>query len=174
MFGCDRTKVTYFSPNESERIGVIMENILTSTAIQRVLQVSRNGMPVLTTNFAKPKGDLPFWRLWLRQADLHSADQAYAVTFCAAKSRDVHQCLKPLRSEYHVSGFELPNEPDQLLDSVRLEPTAGSSITVDSLDHPQVLTMHVIVSVKLKEPEVEVSTSRRAKLNVWSGRIEFV
>ena len=151
-----------------------MENILTSTAIQRVLQVSRNDMPVLTTNFAEPKGDLPFWRLWLRQADLHTADQVYGVTFCTSQSKDAHKCLRPLLSEYDVSGFELPNEPDQLLDSIRLKPTTGSSITVDSLDQPQVLTMHAIVSIQLKNSAVEVSAWRKTKLDIWSGLIEFV
>lgn len=150
-----------------------MKNLLTYPEVERTMRVSRSGMSPMVTRFDNRERDLHYWRVWLQQAGVQSSTQTFEISFCAAEPGVSHECEGLLRSEYDVSGFQLPNEPGQRLCLIRLE-LMGADFTVDSQDRPEVLTMRAIVSVRMENPFVEVSTSYKVKLNLRTGLISLI
>lgn len=150
-----------------------MEDLLMSRNVRRVMHVSSNNLPVLTTQFDNPRGDLPFWKNWLQQTKGQPVSQTFMIAFCTAEHGKSHKCESPCQSEYFVPGLDLPSKFEHLLESIQLEVTS-SDITADSLDQPQVLTMRGTVRVRLTDPGLEVSAWRESKLNIQSGCIRFV
>lgn len=149
-----------------------MNNPLTSMAIRRALGVTNAaGACLLTTNFADPIKDTAFWQGWLERDSTNRRNHSFVVTFCEAGLEEPHECRSPHQSECCVPGLDLPGEPRQLLESVRLVPLAD--ITADSPRQPQTLSMLATVIFCLTQPWAKVSIARQVTLHLRSGTIQF-
>jgi hypothetical protein len=156
-----------------QRIEVTVSDLLTSTDVRRVLQVvDSNGAPLLTTDFTNPRGDTPFWQSWLERDDVGYGHQSFSITFCKAKPGESHECLRPHPNECLIPDTALSYKPTQLLSSIRLTPI--ESISADSRQQPQTLTMLATVRFFLIRPQVETSIACRIKLYLGSGHLQFI